>query len=387
MNNLLKPALIFLSLIVVNINIKAQVEYFLYPGVEKVNRVYNAPYISNPISINGIPDEPEWELAEWGTAQIYTSKSEDWGSIVPKLPEGEFQGVDDYKFQFKILWDSTTYYMLFKITDDVHIYSDHHAGYPGDAVIYPFGEENFGRTLWNKVDKPAVGKGTGFAFDAWRMDHFHFFLTWDNPEFKSNFARTVQGVMHNFYPTSYMTTRPDTAVIVANKYKATPAIYNPTAAYHLNEDNSVYIEFKDTIWSIILPGKKDFGPLGSDTLIFNFQINDADGLTNRRDYTMFLSTTDGPGSENTIDWTKLVLKHETTSLQKEESIEKFNFYPNPNYSEILHLNTKQDIVIYDLVGKEVLTSKNAEIIDISMLSHGIYIIKNSKGFSGKLIVN
>lgn len=362
-------------------------EYFLYPGVEEISRIYQSPYTPVPPVIDGIPDEPEWDNAAWGMAQIYTSLNVDWGGLSPNLPEGAFTGPDDFKLQYKILWDSTTYYVLIKIKDDVVIYSDHHAGYPGDASIYPFGSENFGRTLWNQEVRPSVGGGTGFAYDCWRMDHIHMFLTWNNPEFETNYSRTVQGVMHNFYPGVYKTTRADTAVVVANKYKATPALYNPTAAIHVADDESIYIEFRDTAWSVILPGKEDFGPISSDTLLFNMQINEADGTTNRRDYVLFLSTTEGTGSANTKDWMKLVLMHNDHTIVNEEMIKSgFNIYPNPNNSGKLYLSRAADVSIFNIAGQIIIQSKNNSEIDISRLSPGIFLLKDSEGNVRKLIV-
>lgn len=45
--------------------------HFLYPGTDEINKLYHAPYIETPPTINGIPDDPVWELAEWGKAQVY----------------------------------------------------------------------------------------------------------------------------------------------------------------------------------------------------------------------------------------------------------------------------------------------------------------------------
>lgn len=391
MNRQLIFCLLFLSLGFLNsvliVQCQNNPEYFLYPGIEEVSRVYKAPYTSVPPVIDGIPDEDEWENAAWGMAQIYTSLNVDWGNLSPELPEGAFTGPDDFKLQYKILWDSTTYYVLLKIKDDVVIYSDHHAGYPGDATVYPFGSENFGRTLWNEEVRPAVGAGTGFAYDCWRMDHIHMFLTWNNPEFETNYTRNVQGVMHNFYPGVYQTTRPDTSVVVANKYKSTPAIYNPTAAIHLADDESIYIEFRDTTWSEILPGKEDFGPKSSDTLLLNMQINEADGISNRRDYVLFLSTMEGTGSKNTKDWVKLVLMHNNqTNVNEVNRKKELRIYPNPNNSGRLYLNREADVIIYNMSGQILIESKNKAEIDILKLCPGIFLLKVSEGNVNKLIV-
>ncbi len=382
---------LLIGIILFNLNVifsQQGVTHFLYPGVSAVNRLYYAPFTSIPPTIDGTANESVWEKAEWAMAQVNTKLATDWGTLSPALPEGAFQGVTDYKLQYKILWDSTTYYMLFKIEDDVVIYSDFHAGYPGEQVIYPFAKDNYGRTVWNQI-KPAVGAGDGSKFDAWRMDNMHIFMTWNNPLFEQtgNYVRGRDGIYHNVFPGAWKTTRPDTAKIVANKQNFTPARYNPKAAI-THSGGITYIEYKDTIWSQIIPNRPTFGPIAKDTLVLNMQINDADGITNRRDYQLFLSTFEGDGYLITKDWVKVALvKNDISGINSTLKNKENWFFKKTNNSGMLELSDSEEVFIYNLQGKLIIHSKNSNIIDISRLKTGIYIAKNNQGKLQKLFIN
>ncbi|MGZ0017495.1 T9SS type A sorting domain-containing protein [Yeosuana sp. AK3] len=60
-------------------------------------------------------------------------------------------------------------------------------------------------------------------------------------------------------------------------------------------------------------------------------------------------------------------------------------YPNPA-KNTLYLFEVSDIEIFDFAGYPVLQSKNADQVDITSLKMGMYVIKDSKGNSQKLIV-
>ena len=63
----------------------------------------------------------------------------------------------------------------------------------------------------------------------------------------------------------------------------------------------------------------------------------------------------------------------------------FEVYPNPASREI-YLNDVMDIAIYDMEGKRVLVQRDVQVVDISSLSQGSYVVKNDKGESKKLII-
>lgn len=63
----------------------------------------------------------------------------------------------------------------------------------------------------------------------------------------------------------------------------------------------------------------------------------------------------------------------------------FSVYPNP-VSRELHLNQVSDVAIYDLSGKRLKVLRNVELVDVTDLASGTYIIMNSKGETQKLVV-
>jgi hypothetical protein len=61
-------------------------------------------------------------------------------------------------------------------------------------------------------------------------------------------------------------------------------------------------------------------------------------------------------------------------------------YPNPSNKELVHLSTSQNIMVYDLSGKVLLTEKNAVLINTNSFHSGIYFVKTDTGITKKLIV-
>ena len=364
---------------------------FLIPGLTEVNRYYEAPFVETPPDIDGKPLELLWEQAEWMPFQLYTPKSADWGAIDPPLPEGAYQGHADKHIQFKMVWDTTTYYMLFKIVDDVHIYSDFHAGYSGygteAGTAWPYTYY-----IWNVNTgiQPRTGEGTGFAYDSWKMDHISMFLTWNDPARTAyNRGNPEDGIWANFFPGAYLTTRPDTAVVSANRAvkQGTQPRHQKTAAIFNVPGDATYIEYKDVAWSEIVEGKPDFSPANIDTFIINFEGNEADGTTNRRDFIMRLSTTFGNGFALTThpEWTKLVFTGGPVSNRNVQAGSALNIFPNPNATGLLNLSRSADIAIYNMAGQEVLRSANSSQTDISGMVPGVFMVKDNEGNVRKLL--
>lgn len=281
--------------------------HFLYPNVTEINREYHAAYVETPPVIDGDVSDEAWNLVQWGLAQTYTTLLGDWDGAVPVAPEGEFSGEADYKLEYKMLYDDSTYYLLLKISDDNNIYSDYHAGYPGKGPVfnlwYPSDTYADSKAYWNQFLRPSVGGGDGSGYDAWRMDQVQFFLAANKPAFVDAFNRNDDGVFTNFYPGAVNSTN-DTAVLAAQK--SSVSLYTLDIAGS-QDGNVTFIEFKDTTWTGMFPNDRSFVAMPGDTLQINMEINDADGTTNRGDYKMYLSTTEGKGWDKTLDWVKVVL--------------------------------------------------------------------------------
>ena len=64
----------------------------------------------------------------------------------------------------------------------------------------------------------------------------------------------------------------------------------------------------------------------------------------------------------------------------------FLIYPNPSKKGIVYISKSQDIEVYDIVGKLILSKKEAISIDTSSFNSGIYFVKTANNNSKKLIV-
>lgn len=64
----------------------------------------------------------------------------------------------------------------------------------------------------------------------------------------------------------------------------------------------------------------------------------------------------------------------------------FSVFPNPSEKGIVYLNRTADIQIFDMNGKNILTTKNAQTIDATKFSTGIYFVKTAEGIVKKLII-
>ena len=76
------------------------------------------------------------------------------------------------------------------------------------------------------------------------------------------------------------------------------------------------------------------------------------------------------------------LGNQTFALENND----FILYPNPSNKQVVHLSTSQNIEIYDLSGKIILSEKNATFINTNAFSKGIYFVKTDSGITKKLII-
>jgi secreted PhoX family phosphatase len=78
----------------------------------------------------------------------------------------------------------------------------------------------------------------------------------------------------------------------------------------------------------------------------------------------------------------------TTAVEeyfKSKNNSLFSVYPNPVANE-LTLNKVSDIAIYDMTGKRVKVYRDVEVVNVSDLTSGAYIIMNADGDKVKIIV-
>lgn len=64
----------------------------------------------------------------------------------------------------------------------------------------------------------------------------------------------------------------------------------------------------------------------------------------------------------------------------------FALFPNPSQKGTVYFNRTADVQVFDINGKNILTTKNAQTINTSQFSTGIYFVKTSDGIVKKMIV-
>lgn len=69
-----------------------------------------------------------------------------------------------------------------------------------------------------------------------------------------------------------------------------------------------------------------------------------------------------------------------------QNLKTFVLFPNPSDKGVVYFNRAADVEIFDLSGKFLFSKKNAQTIDTSSLSSGVYFVRTSEGITKKLIV-
>ena len=386
----------------------------LHPSVAAgdTSRVYQAPRATTAPVIDGDHTDAVWNLAPWKQAFAITPiDATSWPSdAVPVSPEGAFSGPDDVSCKYKIMWDADRYYMLLRWTDDNIIYSDFHSGYrTGSPPSY-----------MNGVTIPATpGAGNGTAYQNFRMDMIQTWLTPYTPEIHANsgikvastgaattFARANNSVNHTFLmgKLTSQSTRPE-AVLWAPKHNpvsttsGAPQTHQATVAGRfVASENAYYVELRDTTWSALfstvrtkLSGQKDFanGPAIGDKFLLQGEVNDADGITNRRDYvnyfTHMTSTASKNPTSNMSEALVVELVEIVSGLKNAKANNSLAVYPNPVKSDMITLPRIADVQIFSLAGHLLLESKNSMKVNVSTLKQGVYMVKDNEGNVSKLI--
>ena len=95
------------------------------------------------------------------------------------------------------------------------------------------------------------------------------------------------------------------------------------------------------------------------------------------------------GGSNDIDYTEEIAKFFTGTIDvtniEEQTETTLTVYPNPA-TNIIYVDTKEEVEIFDLCGKMVLQSQGTSKIDVTTLSEGMYFVKHGNACS-KLIIN
>jgi hypothetical protein len=384
----MKKNYVFIVLLALAVQLQAQ--NALYPGVNALNLQYSAIFTPTPPVIDGNPTDEVWSLAPWMPAQTVTPlDAVSWPSgTTPVAPEGAFSGTDDTSLKYKILWDNTTYYVLFQWKDDVVVYSDTHTGYPGSGQVAP--PFYTGPTMTASV--PAIGREPEdpMRYQAWRLDQITF---WMAPYSETlvggaTYARNTAGLYHTFYPGQINSTNPQ-SVLHSTKHTGGQNHIAKSAISLNTTENTYYIEFRDTTWATLwntVSGVNVTGyvPAIGDKFLLSGENNDADGTSNRRDYANYISALN-TNPVNNMSEAMVITLAGSTGITNPSSARSFEIYPNPNSSGTLRLSRAANIDIFNLAGKRVLSSNNLNEVNISSLQPGVYMVKDNEGNVRKLI--
>jgi hypothetical protein len=152
-----------------------------------------------------------------------------------------------------------------------------------------------------------------------------------------------------------------------------------------NNTNLLFFDVRNNnLTSIDLRGIST-NPTTSDQSDFNFWAADNPNLV-----CIFVDDIDYfealiPNNVNFIPSSAVFVNNEqqcATAGTEDLSINSFSIYPNPT-SDKLYIDglVVQDVVIYSVLGKEVVKISNQNSIDVSSLSKGVYFIKVSDGIN------
>ncbi|MEO9485540.1 MAG: choice-of-anchor I family protein [Ekhidna sp.] len=155
--------------------------------------------------------------------------------------------------------------------------------------------------------------------------------------------------------------------------------YHPTFVQYINNRNfdvdAQSIEAGDLGPEDILYIKKRNSPTGSRAIVVANEVSGSISLFNVKVKRHYYYYDEEPATSN-----------EPTEVLEEELADElvtsnFLVYPNPIEDGILRLNEPRDIFIYNLEGKEVLSSVEKQEVDVSSLDAGLYVLKTGEGAS------
>jgi len=146
-------------------------------------------------------------------------------------------------------------------------------------------------------------------------------------------------------------------------------VYNVT-----DPENPVYLQYVNSRGTV--PGDPESGDLGPEGVVF---IEAADSPTGKA---LVILSNEVSATISIYSLDNVVLSLDDNELALNDT---FKVYPNPGNDRIF-LNKPDLYNVFDIVGRLVISEKETASINISSLTSGTYIIKNSKGNSQKLIV-
>ena len=387
--------------------VQAQVISTVYPD-EGIDSNYVAPKVAVAPTIDGLGTDAAWADAKWKRA-FYISPAIDAGGSA-------FSGKTDLSFEYKIVWDATSYYMLMRYIDDVVVYTPINNGYRFGTTGLPTEVTAVTGSV------PAAGAGSATAgCQAFKMDQINFWLTPHTAEIENGTTQCKRGdhtVWHSFYPSvgTTATGLPAYAKLWVPKHNplagATTQPHEATVVATFNAaEGAYYIEFKDASWTTLFANtklypivavapalsQKDYrtnAPAIGDKFCLGGEVNDADALTNTRDYANYIAwktvnTSSATNKQNPNSYftetMTITLGDIASGLSNPKANNSLAVYPNPVKGDMITLPRIADVQIFSLAGHLLLESKNSVKVNVSTLKQGVYMVKDNAGNVSKLI--
>jgi hypothetical protein len=146
-------------------------------------------------------------------------------------------------------------------------------------------------------------------------------------------------------------------------------VYNVT-----NPNNPTFVDYKNTRSTSTYGGDQ-----GAEGIIY---IEPANSPTPNTGYILVSNEISGTITIFEVDATTL-----STPDVENNNPKTFVVFPNPSNKGMVYFNRMADIQLFDSTGKLIYQAKNAQTLDTSNLSTGMYFVKTSEGLVQKIVVN
>ena len=289
---------------------------YLLLNEEPEDGTLDCKYTTSPPEIDGEID-PIWDDVNLHPLQ----QREWWGS-----PTGLYSW-------FKMMWDDETLYILNYIEDN---------------------------TLVNDAANP------------WENDNVELFFDMGREK-----ANDGEGFDDNDYQIRYIWN--DDTYTGSEGIDETWASSNGVTRAQTTLDNEERYVMEWAIPWDALAGITVFVPIGGSK--FDFDVSVADNTGSGRAYIISWNTTADINYKNTSLYGTVTLSDEEVSTSVDLPVGAlFNMYPNPvtDYMSISHNKLIKDVIITDMIGKEVMminSDSQNPVVDLSKLGNGVYFIR------------
>jgi len=301
----------------------------LYAQPESNTEYYKAPKAATAPVIDGNGNDAAWNDAAWvSISNVYI---------------GNPVTADDFSGRYKIVWTSDRLYILAEITDDIlrDVNNPALTNFWDDDCLELFLDEN------------KSGGNHQYNYNA-----FAYHMAINNIDV-ADYGTDQQPHLFNDHITSAKT--------------QSGTKYTWEVSVKVFGDNFVYGQNNTPL--TLNEGK---------VMGFNLAYCDNDRVQTRENFigSRYLDKSIANNGYITADVfakLELVAGAVTTSIDASNNQNAFMIYPNPAEEGVIYLNQTSNIEIYNALGDLVSAAQAINIVDISSLSKGSYLLKTDKG--------